>query len=183
MKKSLLAFAAASMLLASPSFAQQNESPIAAPPEDQEARLDAASLLVERLNLRQLLNQLSLGTSRAIVGSLAASGEVNEETRNTVQASVRSQMAQRLPDLIPVLAPVTAQAFTLEELQAMNEFYASDVGRGIIGKLGGYQTASAQLMQAWMTQNGPAMQQAILDDLAAKGVEVPTAQQAQPNAQ
>ena len=55
----------------------------------------------------------------------------------------------------------------------MNAFYGSDVGRSIIGKLPAYQAASSRLMAAWMQQNTPPLQAAILEELKAGGIEVP----------
>ena len=170
--RKLFAMAASATLLALAS--QTASAQTAAPTADEQlAQLNAASDLVETLNLQQMMTQLSSGTSTAIITAIAQSGEVNDETRAAVQTAVRNQLAAKLPEIIPLLAPVTAEAFTVEELQAMNEFYGSDVGQSIIGKLPGYQAASSRLMSAWMQQNTPPLQAAILEELKAGGIEVP----------
>lgn len=146
--------------------------------EAQMARLNAASDLVETLNLRQMMTQLTNGTTNALITAIAQTGEVNDETRAKVNEAVRNNMAAKLPEIIPLLAPITAEAFTVEELNAMNEFYASETGRSIIAKLPGYQAASSRMMATWMQQNTGPIQSAILADLEAAGVEIP-AQDAQ----
>ena len=178
MRKLFVMAASATLLaLASQAASAQTAAPTA---DEQLAQLNAASDLVETLNLQQMMTQLSAGTSTAIITAIAQSGEVNDETRTAVQTAVRNQLATKLPEIIPLLAPVTAEAFSVEELEAMNEFYGSDVGQSIIGKLPAYQAASSRLMAAWMQQSTPPLQAAILDELKAGGIEVPS--QGQPAA-
>lgn len=181
--RKLFVMAASAALLA---FAPQVLAPNAAsaqdaPPtaDEQLAQLNAASDLVETLNLQQMMNQLTGGTSNAILAAIAQSGEVNDETRTAVNAAVRGQLAAKLPEIIPLLAPVTAEAFTTEELEAMNAFYASPIGQSIIAKLPGYQAASSRLMASWMQQNTGPIQAAILEELKGKGIEVPEQRPAQ----
>lgn len=177
MRNMLIAAAAALAFTAAPSFAQ--DAPSA---EEQLAKLNAASDLVETLNLRQMMTQLTNGTTTALVTAVAQTGEVNDETRAAVRDAVRSNLAARLPDIIPLIAPVTADAFTMEELDAMNAFYESDVGKSIIAKLPGYQAASSRLMATWMQQNTNPIQIAIIEELKGKGIEVPTQRTTAPQA-
>ena len=170
MRKLFLAAASAALLGLAPLTAAAQDAPSA---DDQLVQLNAASDLVETLNLRQMMNQLTNGTTTAILTALSQSGEVTDETRATVQSTVRNQFAAKLPEIIPLLAPVTAEAFTAEELEALNTFYATPVGQSIIGKLPTYQAASSRLMAAWMQQNTPPMQAAILEELKTQGIDVP----------
>lgn len=164
---SVLAVAAA--MAFTPAFAQD---------EDEESRrLDMASTLVENLNLRQMMSQLAPATSRNIVAALQQEGEVSEETRNTVGEVVRRQMAMKLPDLIPLLAPVTAEAFTAAELEALNEFYSTDIGQSIVSKLPAYQGQSSRLVANWMQQSMTDLETAILEDLDERGIDVPRPEQ------
>ena len=171
MRKLSILTASAAMLAIVPQVALAQSEPLDA--EAQQARLDAASDLVETLNLQQMMTQLSNGTTSALLAALAQTGEVNEETRTAVNTAVRNQMASKLPEIIPLLSPLTAEAFSQEELAAMNDFYSSDVGQSIIAKLPAYQAASSRLMATWMQQSTPQLQAAILADLSGQGIEVP----------
>ncbi len=173
----LFAAAAAIALLAAPLPGVAQDAQLT--PEQQLERLNAASDLVETLNLRQMMNQLSSGTTTALTNAVAQTGEVNDETRAAISTAVRNNMAERLPEIIPLLAPVTAEAFTPEEIAAMNEFYGTDLGQSIINKLPGYQGASSRLMASWMQANTQSIQAAILEDLTAAGIEIPAQAPAQ----
>ncbi len=162
------------LLAAGPAVAQT-------PPKDadMQKRLSLASELIEVLNLRPLLAQLQPGAVRGIVGALEQQSKkpVPEATQKTIQEVVHRKMAEKLPDLIPTLAPATAEAFTTEEIQSLLDFYKSAPGQTILAKLPSYQTQSGRLMTTWMQQNLSGLERSIVEELKAKGVEVPMPQQ------
>jgi hypothetical protein len=146
---------------------------------DMQKRLTLASELITVLNLRPLLAQLEPGAVRGIVGAVEQQTRkpVPEATQKTIQDVVHRKMAEKLPDLIPTLAPATAEAFTTEEIQSLLDFYKSAPGQTILAKLPSYQTQSGRLMTTWMQQNLSGLERSIVEELKAKGVEVPMPQQ------
>ena len=162
------------LLAAGPGVAQT-------PPKDtdMQKRLTLASELIEVLSLRPLLAQLQPGAVRGIVGALEQQTKkpVPEATQKTISEVVYRKMAEKLPDLIPTLAPATAESFTTDELQALLNFYKTAPGQAILAKLPNYQSQSGRLTTTWMQQNLPGLEKAIVDELKAKGVEIPPAQQ------
>ena len=164
------------LLAAGPAVAQT-------PPKDadMQKRLLLASELIEVLNLRPLLAQFQPSAVRSIVGAVEQQSKkpVPEATQKTISDVVFRKMAEKFPDLIPVLAPITAEAFSTEELQALLNFYKSAPGQAILAKLPNYTTQSGRLVSGWMQQNVPGLEKSIVDELKAKGVDVPPAPQQQ----
>ncbi len=169
-----------SLLATGPAFAQS-----ATADPDMQKKLNLASELITVLNLRPLLAQLEPSATRGIITVMEQQNKkpVPESTQKTIADVVHRKMAERLPDVIPVLAPVTAEAFSADEIQALLNFYKSPQGQSILGKLPSYQAQSGRLMSSWMQQNLPGVERAMVDELKAKGVEVPMPAQAQQQSQ
>ena len=162
-----VAAAAFAVLLAGPVAAQTGLTP---DPE----RMKLSGDLIELMNVRPTMQQLSAGTIASITKAYTAQqkGKITDANKKAISEAVRTNMAKKLPELITVLAPAAAQVFTAEELKAFVDFLKTPIGKQIMAKMPGYQVAQSRLAAGWLQKNTPVIEKQILADLAAKGVKV-----------
>jgi hypothetical protein len=134
---------AALALAAAPALAQD-----ASPSDD---RLQAAEGYVNSQAMQTALDEL-LSTD-TFVAQLEASGmQLDADQTRTLAGIVDEEFAEVRPDLEEAMTAAAADAFTMDELAALNDFYASEEGRSIATKM-------SPFMQSFYEEIGPALRQ------------------------
>jgi uncharacterized protein len=136
---------AAMALAATPALAQ--DSGTAAPAELQEA----ARSYVDSQAMQTTLDQL-LSTDAFIAQIQAGGMQLDDEDTRTLAEIVDEEFGVVRPELEEAMTVAAADAFTMEELEALNEFYASEEGRSIAEK-------TTPFMQGFYQEIGPTLRQ------------------------
>lgn len=135
------AIIAAAAFIAAPALAQED------PTELQQA----AESYVESPALQTALDEI-LSTDTFVAQLRASGAQLDEEQIRTIATIIDEEFADVRPDLETAMTSAAADAFTLEELEALNEFYESDQGRSIAEKM-------QPFMQSFYQDIGPALQE------------------------
>jgi uncharacterized protein len=134
---------AALALAAAPAVAQDATSP--------DDRRQAAEGYVNSQAMQTALDEL-LSTD-TFVAQLEASGmRLDADQTRTLAGIVDEEFAGVRPDLEEAMTVAAADAFTMDELEALNDFYASEEGRSIATKM-------SPFMQSFYEEIGPALRQ------------------------
>jgi uncharacterized protein len=131
---------AAIALAAAPAFAQDDPRPDA---------LDAARGYVGSPAMQTALDELL--STETFVAQLRASGiPLDEAQTETLATIVGEEFDEVRPELEEAMTAAAADAFTMEELEALNDFYESEEGRSIATKM-------SPFMQSFYEEVGPAL--------------------------
>ena len=117
--------------------------------DDGAARLALANKFVSLMQGEELGAALGQMTSMMMPAELEGMSEDEAAKFRAVMGEVTARM---MPRMFEAMAPIYADIFTLEELQALVDFYQSDVGRSMVTK--SYQAAPrlAEAVQAIMPE-------------------------------
>jgi hypothetical protein len=139
--------------LSLPSYAQ----------EFSEEHLKAARATVSALGATdEFDNVLPIAAQQLKAELIQQSPNLVNEINSTVDAKAL-ELASRRADLEKEVASIYAQAFTIEELNAINTFYSSEAGKALIAK--GPLVSREMLAAAEIWRNG------IMRDLSSQVVE------------
>ena len=123
--------------------------------DGREARLAVAqeyvSATVEDMDMDRLIEQMW----RPVVGQVEQSGkELSEDQIDRIRTLYRHTYTQPMRDIVLDQADIMADLFTLEEITALRDFYASKEGSSVMRKLpdvlARQQPQIMQLMQSTM---------------------------------
>lgn len=132
---------AALALAAAPAYAQDGSQ--------SEAALEAARGYVGSLAMQTALDELL--SPDTFVAQLQASGiRLDQSQTETLATIVGEEFAEVRPELEQAMTTAAADAFTMEELEALSDFYASDAGRSIATKM-------SPFMQSFYDEIGPTL--------------------------
>ncbi len=150
------ALAAALALLAAPAAAQEQAA---------DRALDAARGYVQSVAMQTALDEL-LSTD-TFIAQLDASGlRLDPDQTETLAGIVEEEFAVIRPDLEEAMTAAAADAFTLEELEALAAFYRSDEGVSIAAKM-------TPFMQSFYDQIGPTLLETQTEIAARAEEELP----------
>lgn len=136
-------------LAATPALAQDNQPQDGAAPAP-ELR-EAAQGYVDSQAMQTALDEL-LSTD-TFVAQLEASGmRLDPEQTRTLAGIVDEEFADVRSELEEAMTVAAADAFTMEELAALNDFYASEEGRSIATKM-------TPFMQSFYEEIGPTLRE------------------------
>ena len=153
MTRIISATAAALAIAALPAIAQD------ASPE--EAR-EAARGYVESPAMQTALDELL--SPDTFVAQLEAAGlRLDPQQTETLAGIVSEEFADIRPDLEEAMTIAAVDAFTMDELEALNAFYASEEGRSIAAKM-------TPFMQSFYNEIGPTLQET-QGEIAARAQE------------
>lgn len=142
--------AALALAAATPALAQQDQGTPAQSEAPAELR-EAAQGYVESEAMQTALDELL--STETFVAQLEASGmQLDPEQARTLAGIVDEEFADVRPELEDAMTVAAAGAFTMEELEALNDFYASEEGRSIATKM-------TPFMQGFYQEIGPTLRQ------------------------
>jgi uncharacterized protein len=140
--------AAALAISAAPVVAQDQSGMLAQIPDEMR---EAAQGYVESRAMQTALDEL-LSTD-TFVAQLRASGlQLDPAETETLAQIVEEEFADVRPELEEAMTFAAAEAFTMDELVALNDFYGSEEGRSIATKM-------TPFMQAFYQVIGPTLRQ------------------------
>ena len=103
-----------------------------------EEKLQAAQRYAEASNFEKLWSESVQGSA------------------STLPTSMQEEFVNNLMTLYPVVQPevlkIIAKHFTVEEMDAMSEFYSTDIGKSILNKMGPYSRDTSLLVQQVLLQ-------------------------------
>jgi hypothetical protein len=114
---------------------------------------------------QQMMEDMFSGESFAaqMAATLPPQMNLSDDQMQRIGAAMAGAMAPLLPQMEAAMLEATAQTFTVEELQAMIDFYGSEIGASILAKSPGLmQTAMARIAPAMMQ-----MQQQVMPEIMA----------------
>jgi hypothetical protein len=130
---------AAIVLAAAPAFAQDA------------TRDDAARTYVGSIPMQSALDQL-LSTDAYIAQVQAGGVQLDAEGVRTLTDIVDEEVTDVRPELEEALTAAAAETFTIEELDALNTFYASEAGKSVAAKM-------APFMQGFYASVSPTLRE------------------------
>jgi uncharacterized protein len=136
------AFAAALALVAAPAIAQD---------ADMESAREAARGYVQSEAMQTALDEL-LSTDTFVAQLEAAGLRLDPPETETLAGIVEEEFAGVRPDLEEAMTEAAAGSFTMEELEALNDFYGSEEGRSIASKM-------TPFMQTFYAEIGETLQE------------------------
>lgn len=143
--KSHIILVAATALVAAPALAQESQAE--APAELQQA----AEGYVQSQAMQTALDEL-LSTD-TFVAQLQASGvRLDQAQTETLAGIVDEEFADVRSELEDAMSVAAADAFTMEELEALNDFYGSEEGQSIATKM-------QPFMQSFYQEIGPTLRE------------------------
>ena len=145
---------AAIALAAAPAFAQDYG-------QSQEA-LDAARGYVGSQAMQTALDEL-LSTDTFVAQLQAGGIRLDQAQTETLATIMGEEFAEVRPELEDAMTTAAADAFTMEELEALNDFYASEDGRSIATKM-------TPFMQGFYAEIGPTLRRT-QDSIAMRAQE------------
>lgn len=161
---------AAALLLSAP-FAH------AAPPS--EAQVDR---LLEVMDLQKMLDgmlaqmeQATQQMGQSMLGENASAEERARFERTMADQQAFLQQMMTAEKLRPIYRSVYTDVFTAEEVQAMADFYGSEVGRSIMQKMPQVMGRSMQAMQPMMQEMMQQVQQSLERELKEAPAATPPA--------
>ncbi len=129
--------ALAALMLASPAYADES--------------LDAATAFINSPVQQKLLNDM-LSPEMVLAQMQAnAGGALTQEQIDVLVKIVTEELNTIRPQMETAMIEGAAQAFTIDEINALNDFYNSEIGGSAMGKMTPY-------MQSTMGSLGPAIQ-------------------------
>ena len=129
--------ALAALMLASPAYADE--------------ALDAATAFINSPVQQKLLNDM-LSPEMVLAQMQAnAGGALTQEQIDVLVKIVTEELNTIRPQMETAMIEGAAQAFTIDEINALNDFYNSEIGGSAMGKMTPY-------MQSTMGSLGPAIQ-------------------------
>lgn len=141
---------------------------LALPAAAQDAAPDAQALAEQYVALPGVQQMMTdMFSPEAVMAQMMAAMPPDATLTQDQQDRIGALMSERLgalrPSMEAAMVSASAQTFTPEELQAMNDFYGSEVGASILAK-------TQPMMAQVMGQIGPEMQaaqQAVIPEVMA----------------
>jgi hypothetical protein len=144
--------AALALAAAAPALAQQDQT--AAPQTEDSAPEELRQAAQGYVNSQAMQTALDeLLSTETFVAQLEASGmRLDPEQTRTLAGIVDEEFAEVRPELEDAMATAASDAFSMEELEALNDFYGSEEGRSIATKM-------SPFMQSFYEEIGPTLRQ------------------------
>ena len=143
----------------------------AAPPT--EAQVDK---LLETMDMQRTLDEMfvqmdtmSEGMGQQMLGENATAEQRESLTRITAQQQRAMRKAMSWDTMAPIYRRIYARLFTAEEVEAMNAFYGSETGRGILRKMPQAMQLSMEEMQPMLQTLIAEMQKTLESELQRSG--------------
>lgn len=134
-----IAIIAAAALFAAPAVAQ----------EDQANLRQAADSYVESRAMQTTIDEI-LSTDTFVAQLQATGAQLTDEQIRTIAGIIDEEFEDVRPELESAMTTAAADAFTLEELEALNEFYESAAGQSVAEKM-------QPFMQSFYQEIGPTL--------------------------
>lgn len=116
--------------------------------------LDAAKRYLETPGMREMIDSMSSPEmmTQGILSSLPPNMEVTDEQVTRIGEIMSEAFSAIQPEMERIMLESTARHFTVEEIEAMIEFYSSDIGASVMSKMQPYMQDSMQQMIPQLTQ-------------------------------
>lgn len=116
--------------------------------------LDAAKRYMETPGMREMIDSMSSPEMmvQGLVASLPSDVKVTDEQIARIGEIMSGAFAAIQPEMERVMLESTARHFTVEEIDAMIEFYSSDIGASVMSKMQPYMQDSMQQMMPQLMQ-------------------------------
>jgi len=173
---------AALLLLGATAHAQTPPAPAPAPapaaqpvlpafPATAESRQEAAAL-TEMIGVNRQSQQLvAVMRAQMIQMVIRTSGKSPEESTKIVDEVLMPEFTSQETDLTNAIIEVWATNFSVEDLKALREFYATPLGQRLISTLPSVTQQGMAAGQAWGRRIYQAAMQKHKDELVARGVK------------
>jgi uncharacterized protein len=129
--------------------------------------------------LLQTTGALRLGQqfSTAMVAQLANAlrsthANIPQKALDVLPQEVNAVLSENIPLLNEIMVHIYARHFTLDELKGLNQFYATDLGRKVIGTLPSVLQESMAAGQKWGQSLGPEIGRRIQDRFKKEGISL-----------
>ncbi|GEM_PF-1538465 len=136
-----IAIIAATALLAAPAIAQ----------EDQSDLREAAESYVESQAMQTAIDEI-LSTDTFVAQLQATGAQLSDQQIQTIAGIIDEEFEDVRPNLQSAMTTAAVDAFTLEELEALNEFYESEEGQSVAEKM-------QPFMQSFYREIGPTLRE------------------------
>jgi hypothetical protein len=137
MSKHVLACLAAAVMACAASSAAAQTAPVLIPVVEAPARpadFDARAALVRRYFEAVQYTKLMNGLMESTFMHDLDNGEIPEDKRELVRVAALATFDVVIPQMMEISVGMYAEAFTLEELQHLVDFYEGPVGRSVMAK-------------------------------------------------
>ncbi|PID60026.1 MAG: hypothetical protein CSB44_12005 [Gammaproteobacteria bacterium] len=118
--------------------------------------------LLDALNAPENMLQQSKTMLSPMVKSLTADNpDITTEQSRAIKEEILAVFADNFDDMMEQLVVVYARHFTLEDIQGLNEFYATPLGQKFIKKNMALYTESSKAGTQWVQQLMPEIKQRV----------------------
>ena len=149
-------------------------APAAAAAKPSEAARKAALALNDKLHFAGQVNVI-LDTVRGqiIVGLARGNNKTPEQVQPVVDELLMPDFTAHANDLAAMIVDAWASAFTVDELHALDEFYASPVGTKLLNAMPAVSQDVNKQASGWVQAVVPATLQKHADALHGHGLKIP----------